>query len=61
MEKQFYYDYRERPESERGIDEAMITSNGLKLIVINDREGNFIPIVSVNMSPFETRWEYNFQ
>jgi hypothetical protein len=42
-----------RPDSQRGIDEIAFISKGLKLIVINDRDSNFLPIISLNSSPFQ--------
>ena len=42
-----------RPDSQRGIDEVAFISKGLKLIVINDRDSNFLPIISLNSSPFQ--------
>ena len=44
---------RSRPDSQRGIDEIAFISKGLKLIVINDRDSNFLPIISLNSSPFQ--------
>ena len=43
----------ERPENQRGINETKYSSKGLKLLLINDRDSNFLPIVSLNSSPFE--------
>ena len=43
----------ERPENQRGTDETKFSSKGLKLLLINDRDSNFLPIVSLNSSPFE--------
>lgn len=43
----------ERPDNQRGIDETKYSSKGLKLLLINDRDSNFLPIVSLNSSPFE--------
>lgn len=40
-----------RPDSQRGVDELTFISQGLKLIVINDRDSNFLPIMSLNSSP----------
>ena len=36
---------------ERGADEIEVMSRGFKLIIINDRDSNFLPIVSLNGSP----------
>ena len=49
----------ERPENQRGIDETKYSSKGLKLLLINDRDSNFLPIVSLNSSPFEVIWTQN--
>jgi hypothetical protein len=43
-----YLDYKKRPPEERGVDQSLIQVNGLKTIIINDRDANFIPIISFN-------------
>ena len=43
---------KQRPPEQRGIDKIIVDCKGLKLIFINDRDNNFLPIVSLNSSPF---------
>ena len=50
---------KDRPEHQRGIDETQFSSKGLKLLLINDRDSNFLPIVSLNSSPFQVLWTQN--
>lgn len=34
-------------------------SHGLKLIIINDRDNNFLPVLSTNFSHFNIQWDHN--
>lgn len=43
---------KERPPEQRGVDKIIVDCKGLKLLFINDRDNNFLPIVSLNSSPF---------
>ena len=47
---------QDRPEHQRGIDEMRYSFKGLKVLLINDRDSNFLPIVSLNSSPFDVLW-----
>ena len=40
-------------EQIRGIDQIQIVSYGLKFIVINDIDNNFLPVLSTNFSNFK--------
>lgn len=55
----YYNDYRTRPPHQHGINDFIFDSCGLKLIVINDRDSNFLPIASFNSTPFKSEWAYN--
>jgi hypothetical protein len=37
----------------RGINQMQIVSHGLKFIVINDIDNNFLPVMSTNFSNFK--------
>ena len=43
----------------KGIDQVQIVSHGLKLIFINDRNNNFLPVLSCNFSHFNVNMDYN--
>ena len=43
----------------KGIDQLQIVSHGLKFIVINDKDNNFLPVLSTNFSHFNVQWDYN--
>ena len=43
----------------RGIDQIQIVSHGLKFIVINDIDNNFLPVLSTNFSNFKVQWDHN--
>lgn len=43
----------------RGIDQIQVVSHGLKLIVINDSDNNFLPVLSTNFSNFKVQWDHN--
>lgn len=43
----------------RGIDQTQVVSHGLKLIIINDRDNNFLPVLSTNFSHFNIQWDHN--
>jgi len=36
-----------------------VVSDGLKLIIINDRDNNFLPVLSTNFSDFSVHWDFN--
>ena len=55
----YYNDFRTRPPQQHGINDFSFDSCGLKLIVINDRDSNFLPIASFNSTPFKSEWAYN--
>lgn len=42
----------EDEEVNKGIDQMQVVSHGLKLIIINDRDNNFLPVLSTNFSHF---------
>lgn len=50
----------EQPVSQqRGIDLTQVISYGLKLIVINDIDNNFLPVMSLNFSNFKVQVDSN--
>ena len=46
-------------QQNRGIDQIQVVSHGLKLIVINDSDNNFLPVLSTNFSNFKVQWDHN--
>jgi len=39
-------------EEEQGHDKMQVVSYGLQLLVINDNEGNFLPVLGISLSEF---------
>ena len=56
---EYYLDYKKRPLHMRGTDCFEVETNGLKVIVINDKDSNFLPIISLNTSPFTFDWQHD--
>jgi len=43
----------------RGIDQMQVVSHGIKLIIINDIDNNFLPVLSTNFSNFKVTMDSN--
>jgi hypothetical protein len=46
------FESKTRPVEQQGRNQIKIDCRGFKLILINDRDNNFLPVVSFNSSPF---------
>jgi hypothetical protein len=44
---------------QRGVDETQVVSHGLKMILINDLDNNFLPVLSSNFSNFKVQMDNN--
>jgi hypothetical protein len=49
--RDLYVNYKLRPSDQRGTDETRFESSGGKVVLINDKDCNFLPIVAINFSP----------
>lgn len=49
----------EEEQQQGGIDQMQIVSHGLKFLLINDKDNNFLPVLSVNFSGFTVNWDKN--
>lgn len=46
-------------ENTAGVNEVEVVSHGLKFIIINDLNKNFLPVLSTNFSNFNVKWDSN--
>jgi len=61
LKQKYYADFKTRPAKQRTTDGVELVTNGLKIIMINDKDSNFLPIISLNTSPFSFDWKHDAQ